>query len=326
MLTPALQFAISLVFVYLLLSALCSTIQEIIANLAKWRANTLETAIENLLGDAKLKDEIYNHALVKGIWRPRWLIKKVETIHKPAYISSAMFAQALQDLRTVKGATALPAVTQKALDVVLKGAATAEEERKRIEHWFDDAMDAVSGWYKRKAYAWLWVISAVVCVVVNADTISIGKVLWDDPTARTAVAEAAKKYVESKPALQTQTNPSSAQGTAPNAQGTTPNGQGTTPRVQELQEKFKNLAQARSDLNGLSIPLGWCSAAKPGCPEERQWPAGNDWILSSLRKSIGILLTILAVSQGAPFWFDLLQKFVNLRLAGDPPPDSRAQR
>jgi hypothetical protein len=45
-----------------------------------------------------------------------------------------------------------------------------------------------------------------------------------------------------------------------------------------------------------------------------------------LLKIIGILISILAVSQGAPFWFDMLQKVANLRLAGDPPPDSRAQK
>jgi hypothetical protein len=43
-------------------------------------------------------------------------------------------------------------------------------------------------------------------------------------------------------------------------------------------------------------------------------------------KIVGLLITVLAVSQGAPFWFDLLQKAVNLRLAGDLPPDSRAEK
>ena len=36
-------------------------------------------------------------------------------------------------------------------------------------------------------------------------------------------------------------------------------------------------------------------------------------------KVLGIVATVLAISQGAPFWFDLLQKAVNLRLAGTPP-------
>ena len=196
MLTPALQFAVSLVFVYLLLSALSSAIQEIVANLAKWRANTLEVGIEQLLQDTNLKNEIYKHPLLRGVWRPNWLFKAASKVHKPGYISSSMFAQVLQDLRATPGS--IPASTQKILDTVLKGAANADEEKKKIEHWFDDAMDAVSGWYKRKANSWLWVISAVVCIALNADTISVGKILWNDPTARDAMSDAAKSYANHK--------------------------------------------------------------------------------------------------------------------------------
>ena len=37
----------------------------------------------------------------------------------------------------------------------------------------------------------------------------------------------------------------------------------------------------------------------------------------------GWIITIVAVSMGAPFWFDVLNKFVNLRNAGKPPDESR---
>jgi hypothetical protein len=47
---------------------------------------------------------------------------------------------------------------------------------------------------------------------------------------------------------------------------------------------------------------------------------GTWWIW----KILGLLATALAISQGAPFWFDLLQKAVNLRLAGSPPPTTAA--
>jgi hypothetical protein len=40
-------------------------------------------------------------------------------------------------------------------------------------------------------------------------------------------------------------------------------------------------------------------------------------------EDIGILISSIAVAMGAPFWFDLLNKIVNLRLTGSPPPDSR---
>jgi len=36
-------------------------------------------------------------------------------------------------------------------------------------------------------------------------------------------------------------------------------------------------------------------------------------------KLLGLIITAIAVSQGAPFWFDLLQKLVNIRLAGKKP-------
>lgn len=38
-----------------------------------------------------------------------------------------------------------------------------------------------------------------------------------------------------------------------------------------------------------------------------------------LIKIIGWLITALAISQGAPFWFDILNKAINLRSTGKPP-------
>ena len=36
-------------------------------------------------------------------------------------------------------------------------------------------------------------------------------------------------------------------------------------------------------------------------------------------KLLGYILTALAISLGAPFWFDLLKKLVNIRSAGNKP-------
>src|SRR5437870_4444360 len=44
--------------------------------------------------------------------------------------------------------------------------------------------------------------------------------------------------------------------------------------------------------------------------------AGLWW---SIQKLVGLLLTGLALSLGAPFWFDLLSKLINLRGAGAKP-------
>jgi hypothetical protein len=51
-------------------------------------------------------------------------------------------------------------------------------------------------------------------------------------------------------------------------------------------------------------------------PDSRLVGSGSIWWLL---KFVGLAITALAISQGAPFWFDLLQKVMNLRLAGDAP-------
>jgi hypothetical protein len=47
----------------------------------------------------------------------------------------------------------------------------------------------------------------------------------------------------------------------------------------------------------------------------RQHTSARDWL--------GFVITALAISLGAPFWFDLLNKFVRLRGSGDDPEKKR---
>ena len=53
-----------------------------------------------------------------------------------------------------------------------------------------------------------------------------------------------------------------------------------------------------------SLPIGWTEV-----PKRDQW----------LTIAMGWLITALAVSMGAPFWFDLLNKFINIRASGKAP-------
>jgi hypothetical protein len=57
--------------------------------------------------------------------------------------------------------------------------------------------------------------------------------------------------------------------------------------------------------------VGWSAQAL-------KTPALGDWIM----RIVGWIVTIIAVSIGAPFWFDVLNKFVNLRSTGRSPRDS----
>jgi len=68
----------------------------------------------------------------------------------------------------------------------------------------------------------------------------------------------------------------------------------------------------RDQLDQLGQLMGWTSALAAD-PDPWNW----------LTRIAGWIVTIVAVSMGAPFWFDVLNKFVNLRSGGRPPDESR---
>jgi len=80
------------------------------------------------------------------------------------------------------------------------------------------------------------------------------------------------------------------------------------------------VAENVGDLSSLDVPLGW-DFSDGG---SRDLPSG---VIGWLAKIIGLLLTGAAISLGAPFWFDLLNKVVNLRATGKKPePEKEKER
>lgn len=69
-------------------------------------------------------------------------------------------------------------------------------------------------------------------------------------------------------------------------------------------------------IKSLALPIGWDSAVDgqkwPGLHpwEEKFW---SEWYVQFRVHALGWLLTVLAISLGAPFWFDLLNKFIVVR-------------
>ncbi|MBS1822700.1 MAG: hypothetical protein JST61_12125 [Acidobacteria bacterium] len=335
MITTIVGFAISMAFLFLMLSAACSAIQEIAANLLRWRAATLSRGLAGLLLSDGFKEELYGLPLIKGLCSPNFMGR----LELPSYIPSPTLALAILQVADDHGmkldgsASANPQTnkfvqTEKLLASLLRGCTNATEQRKRIEGWFNDSMDRVSGWYKRKSHAWIWVFGIVLCLALNADSISLSKRFWNDQSLRDAVANEATEYVKS-----------------------TPQGKATGDDKAELDQAIHRMNLLREHLPG--VPLGWCfvdtkaarqpnqdSAIQADGLQAKCWPdlvhptstpykvslSGTDPRLVDLGdwswwlwKVLGVLATVLAISQGAPFWFDLLQKAVNLRLGGNPP-------
>jgi hypothetical protein len=150
-------------------------------------------------------------------------------------------------------------------------------------------MERVSGWYKRDAQRNALILACVITVALNADTVRIAKTLWTSPTVSAVVVEQAKARAER-----------SANPQDPAAAPAPP-----TAPMQALTDQEQAL---------LGEVTGWSGDPMP--------PHGNvlDWVWLALRTHLlGWVLTAIAVSLGAPFWFDTLNRFINLRSAGRVP-------
>jgi len=129
---------------------------------------------------------------------------------------------------------------------------------------------------------------------------------------RATVVEAAKARLALGPPLETveYTDPDSPEPTAPVSM---PDGCPDQPGMDDARNNLTSEEQAL--LSGLG---GWSG--------EMRLLHEQGWSLWLFRHLPGWLMTAFAVSLGAPFWFDILKRFMNVRAAGVPPKDSRAVR
>jgi hypothetical protein len=177
--------------------------------------------------------------------------------------------------------------TRLLLTEIQTGEQAVEKLRQNLEDWFNDAMDRFSGWYKRWTRQISFGVAVVIVVVANADTMMLANRLARDAALRAGIVAAADNASQK-------------------IAGDTSNIQ--TARQQLLDESEK-----------LNLPLGWMNPEVNGTEDpfapERIPQTTSGWLM----KIFGLLMTALAVSLGAPFWFDTLSKFMNVRGAGKVP-------
>jgi hypothetical protein len=299
-----LDVAIGLIFIYLMLSVACSWLNERIQSALDTRARMLEVALEKLLGAGRLDlaAKLKGHPLITAMSHA--------PSNMPSYLPSSTFATALIDTLvpvdgerplTVKrlrdAILELPASTRPAL-LALVNAADGDLAaiRSHVEHWFDSAMERVSGLYKRHVTAWLLVVGFILAAATNADTILLVQRLEHESALRAAVTKQVTDAVAAKQPAQ-------------------PTGAAASP-----------LAIDQDQLERLDL-LFWDTGSMVNTPDEAarhpralQQPAwSRSWLLWLVFKLLGCLMTALAVSLGAPFWFDLLGRLVNLRATGAKP-------
>jgi hypothetical protein len=274
----------------------------------KLRAQNLIEGIRTLLASPNdgLAKDVYDHPLIKSL-------SKREI--GPSYIPSRTFALALLDVISPAELSGPRSVTdlktaigklpndhlKRALTVLLEEAqqdiANFEEA---VEIWFNNTMERVSGIINL-------VLALVVTVLANADSILIVKALSSEPALRATLVAEAERFAEHN----------TAESIGP--QASPADSEAAKKRAAEAQKKLKRY---RDQIQQLGVPIGWTSAVTSPLdpPDPRSVP---DDLLGWLKKIIGLLLTAVAVSLGAPFWFDLLNKFTNIRSAGKAPEEKQ---
>jgi hypothetical protein len=250
-----------------------------------------------------------------------------------------------------------------AINTVLITAQNLEDARAKLQNWFNDGMDRISDLYKRRIQYVSLVVGFLLALIMNVDTFQLANAFWEDPSLRQTVAATAKRNISQ---LEQQIGPIATATPVPTITGGNPPQPETLPEVPGTTTQNSNEQKAESQaaaeaavqqssqqvsdtvqkLIDLQLPIGWeytpitqellATSQLAGLPDPRNnlrnvWnlvPGNNpDWLTNLVRKVIGFAATMVAVAQGAPFWFDLLRRLsgANSQPASAPAPTVNVQ-
>jgi hypothetical protein len=309
--SSVLDIAIGAIFIVLLLSVFATAINEIVFSFLNMRARELLRGIATLLDDAHNTDlvaKVYNHGQVFGLFRGNFDPAKPGKL--PSYIPSRNFALALLD--TVAHPFSEVAVTQPGGAVQAGAPAGVPQEAIVLTQAFKDAAQkmandpatekvgkplvsminmagndaaklqkSVEDWYNSgmdRVSGWYkyktqWMLFAIGLVI--------------------AVAINADTIHIVKQLSQDSTVRASIVAAAESAK---------EPQVNQglsTQDRIDAAKRSLSNINNIGVPLGW---------HQGDWTANH-----APNLILGWLLTAIAVSLGAPFWFDTLNKIMVAR-------------
>lgn len=222
---------IGLILIYLLYSLLITILGEMLATWMGIRSRLLRVAIEKMLNDGYFDDNgnpiynkrvnlisrfflkeypefehsfagtFYRHPNIKYLANGAGEKRFFFTETKPAYFSSATFADTLVQLLREKGKGAddmarinlclqfntyhiQPETLKKLQEMAESSDNNLATFTCKLENWYHETMDRTSGWYKKKLQVLLFTLGLVIAALFNIDTIQIAQTLTKDKTAR----------------------------------------------------------------------------------------------------------------------------------------------
>lgn len=239
--------------------------------------------------------------------RPPWRDRR----SLPSYISAESFSEAIIDLLVpnAAGQTTMTEIQnginmipdwmpmlRKSLQSLANNAGRdLDLFRTSVENWYNDHMSRVSGWYKRHVAKITIVVGAILVLLLNINTLMIGRTLYGNSVVRAAVSTVAAKT--------------------------------TSCQNQSQQDCLAGLQRQLSAATQAGLPIGWATVPDCAMPQTScNWldqrgilsrHGGSGWQVVLVL--VGFLITITALTPGARFWFDILGKLGTLRSTGPKP-------
>lgn len=362
------ETAISLILIFFIFSVIAYVIQEIIAVNLQYRGKVLWKSLSHIFDGAKAKGRDFlrkpveanaspNTAAFYGHAQIASLKKNADRL--PAYIPAANFALAVIDSIAEKagagaaGKTMLAKV-QAGLDefaasdgdlfkVVKNLADTStdvKELQQKLEAWFNEYMDRVTGWYKSHIVLTTRLIALGVTLFFNVDVINISKEIYNNADLRgklVAVAEKVTEHPETVTKYYTEgfTQEVAAIDTLfqPRLDSAKDDAQKAA-IVKEMNVLKRDAADSFTkrrlaaidslsrNLSSAGLPLGW----RGSFVDKYFSKDSNAGFWAYVWLFLGWLIAAGCIAMGAPFWFDLLVKAVNVRRAGVKPSASDSKR
>jgi hypothetical protein len=331
-LSAFIEALIGLVFIYFVASVFASSINEFLAQELGRRGKFLREGLLNVVGDRWVYLRLINQPLISSLYRdvpgkpktpsyipaPNFVDALLDTMLSKARQIDPDFAPETEGLTTFKDVRTAVALCKSAgfttgdaiLPLLDAARGDLQLARQNIAAWYESGMERVSGWYKKYTRRVLLLIGLAIAVLCNVDTLQIVTQLASSSSLRKAMADMGTDAVNAEKV-----------GDVPLV---------VSPgEVKIAPEHRQELARTLAELEKKGLPVGFScmspqrveaesapfGAVIRECWNQTKSQAGGSWFL----KIIGWLLTALAISFGAPFWFDLLGRLVDLRGSGKKP-------
>ena len=270
-----------------------------------------QRSIDTLFDTLRIQKQQINDALVKLSFKPSPSTDETMTRIRAGITALSITTPQLKQT--------MYAIMNSMPQSVLQKENEFELVRLNIEEWFNNSMNRLTGWYKRRCIVTTLIIGTLLAVIINIDSINLVSRLWSEPDLRFAILNNIETILS-------QDNTSSL----------------SLGQLSTIEQQFSNI----------SLPVGWFGAPvsptldqvtnTPGtctflpkqagdiygfmisgqCYQIINAPLVNN-LTGWLIKLAGILISGIAASPGASFWFDLLKKIINVRLTGIKPADAQ---